>query len=180
MSIASIIQRQVTALLLRLVHAACAAQAQTIACHMQRRPGQGRPPVCRPRRALSVDAAGLPAMLARLKPASRVDLLGGSYWLYAELRNDSLQPHWVIDPNDTLIDMVDIQVYGEDGSIRQMLTGYRQPHSYLLHYGKDIDLQPGQRYHVLIRFSSPYYARTPVFSVQQRPPTSSWWRRKTC
>ncbi|WP_343729666.1 ATP-binding protein [Duganella sp.] len=115
-----------------------------------------------------INAAGLPAMLARLQPAPRVDLLGGSYWLYAELRNDSRQPQWVIDPNDTLIDMVDIQVYGEDGSIHQMLTGYRQPHSYLLHYGKDIDLQPGQRYHVLIRFSSPYYARTPVFSVLPR------------
>ena len=116
-----------------------------------------------------VDAAGLPHMLARLKPASKVDLLGGSYWLYAELRNDGRQPAWVIDPNDTLIDVVDIQVYGEDGTIYQMLTGYRQPHSYLLHYGKDIDLQPGRRYHVLIRFSSPYYARTPVFSVLPRP-----------
>jgi signal transduction histidine kinase/DNA-binding NarL/FixJ family response regulator/HPt (histidine-containing phosphotransfer) domain-containing protein len=115
-----------------------------------------------------VNAAGLPAMLAKLTPASKVNLLGGSYWLYAELRNDSRQPNWVIDPNDTLIDMVDIQIYGEDGSIRQMLTGYRQLHSYLLHYGKDIDLQPGQRYQVLIRFSSPYYARTPVFSVMPR------------
>ncbi len=115
-----------------------------------------------------VNAAGLPAMLAKLTPASKVNLLGGSYWLYAELRNDSRQPNWVIDPNDTLIDMVDIQIYGEDGSIRQMLTGYRQLHSYLLHYGKDIDLQPGQRYQVLIRFSSPYYARTPVFSVLPR------------
>ncbi|WP_373987514.1 ATP-binding protein [Duganella sp. BuS-21] len=116
-----------------------------------------------------LDATGLPGMLAKLKPASGVDLLGGSYWLYAELRNDGPQPHWVIDPNDTLIDIVDIQVYGEDGSIHQMLTGYRQPHAYMLHYGRDIDLQPGQRYHVLIRFSSPYYARSPVFSVLQRP-----------
>jgi len=115
-----------------------------------------------------VNAAGLPALLAGLKPAARVDLLGGAYWLHAELRNDGRQPAWVIDPNDTLIDMVDIQVYGDDGSIRQMLTGYRQPHSYLLHYGKDIDLQPGRRYQVLIRFSSPYYARTPVFSVLPR------------
>jgi signal transduction histidine kinase/CheY-like chemotaxis protein/HPt (histidine-containing phosphotransfer) domain-containing protein len=115
-----------------------------------------------------VNAAALPTLLASLKRADKVDLLGGSYWLHAELRNDGRQPAWVIDPNDTLIDMVDIQVYGEDGSIRQMLTGYRQPHSYLLHYGKDIDLQPGRRYHVLIRFSSPYYARTPVFSVLTR------------
>ncbi|WP_254442130.1 hybrid sensor histidine kinase/response regulator [Duganella vulcania] len=115
-----------------------------------------------------VDAAGLPKLLAQLKPAPKVDLLGGSYWLYAELRNDSHQPAWVIDPNDTLIDMVDIQVFGPDGSARQMLTGYRQPHSYLLHYGKDVDLQPGQRYQVLIRFASPYYARTPVMSVLPR------------
>jgi len=114
------------------------------------------------------DAGGLPKLLASLKPAAKVDLLGGGYWLYAELRNDSRQPAWVIDPNDTLIDMVDIQVYGDDGSIRQVLTGYRQPHSYLLHYGKDVDLQPGQRYQVLIRFSSPYYARNPVFSVLPR------------
>ncbi|MES2346473.1 MAG: ATP-binding protein [Pseudomonadota bacterium] len=118
--------------------------------------------------AFPVTAAGLPAMLAQLKPAARVDLLGGSYWLYAELRNDSRQAAWVIDPNDTLIDMVDIQVYGADGSTRQMLTGYRQPHPYLLHYGRDVELQPGQRYQVLIRFSSPYYARTPVMSVLPR------------
>ena len=115
-----------------------------------------------------VDATGLPKLLAGLKPATKVDLLGGGYWLYAELRNDSHQPAWVIDPNDTLIDMVDIQVFGPDGSARQMLTGYRQPHAYLLHYGKDVDLQPGQRYQVLIRFASPYYARTPVMSVLPR------------
>ncbi|MRW90702.1 response regulator [Duganella sp. FT80W] len=116
-----------------------------------------------------VDAAAIPAMLARLQPAGKVNLLGGGYWLYAELRNDSRNGNWVIDPNDTLIDIVDIQIYGQDGSIRQMLTGYRQPHAYMLHYGKDIDLAPGQRYQVLIRFSSPYYARTPVFSVLPRP-----------
>jgi signal transduction histidine kinase/DNA-binding response OmpR family regulator/HPt (histidine-containing phosphotransfer) domain-containing protein len=118
--------------------------------------------------AFPATAAGLPAMLAQLKPAAKVDLLGGGYWLYAELRNDSQQAAWVIDPNDTLIDMVDIQVYGADGSTRQMLTGYRQPHPYLLHYGRDVELQPGQRYQVLIRFSSPYYARTPVMSVLPR------------
>ena len=115
-----------------------------------------------------VDASGLPAMLAQLKPADKVDLLGGRYWLYAELHNQSSMPYWVIDPNDTLIDIVDIQIYAADGSIRRVQTGYRQPHSYMLHYGKDVDLQPGQRYQVLIRFSSPYYARTPVFSVLPR------------
>src|SRR5471032_1682361 len=115
--------------------------------------------------ALPADATALPALLAQLTPAAKVKLLGGGYWLYARLRNDSRQTDWVIDPNDTLIDRVEINVYGADGSTRQLLTGYRQPHEYLLHYGKDITLQPGQTYQLLIHFASPYYARTPVFSV---------------
>ena len=115
------------------------------------------------------DAAALPALLAQLKPAAKVKLLGGGYWLYAELRNDSGQTAWIIDPNDTLIDRVDIVVYGADGSARRLLTGYRQPHEYLLHYGKDITFEPGQSYQLLIHFSSPYYARTPVFAVSPLP-----------
>ena len=119
--------------------------------------------------AFPADAAGLPAMLMQLRPSARVNLLGGGYWLYAELRNDSAQSAWVIDPSDTLIDQVEIQLYGDDGSIRQLLTGYRAPHEYLLHYGKDIELKPGRRYQMLVHFTSPYYARTPVFAVMPQP-----------
>ncbi|KQX02180.1 histidine kinase [Massilia sp. Root418] len=114
------------------------------------------------------DAAGLPAFLAALQPAKQVDLLGGGYWLHARLRNDTRQTAWVIDPNDTLIDAVETRIYGPDGAVQQRVSGYRAPHEYLLHYGKDIELQPGESYEVLIRFSSPFYARTPVFAVTER------------
>ena len=114
-------------------------------------------------------AAGLPAMLAGLRPAAKVDLLGGSYWLHVELRNDSNSSSWVVDPNDTLIERVDIGLYGADGTVTRLQTGYRAPHDYMLHYGKDIELQPGQRYQLLLRFSSPYYARTPVFALAPQP-----------
>ncbi|NRR32035.1 response regulator [Oxalobacteraceae bacterium] len=113
-------------------------------------------------------AEALPAMLAPLQPAAKVKLLGGGYWMQVELINDSSQTAWVIDPSDSLIDVVEIHVYGPDGGVHKMLTGYREDHEYLLHYGRDIDLLPGQRYQMLIRFSSPYYARTPVFSVLPR------------
>jgi two-component system, sensor histidine kinase LadS len=113
-------------------------------------------------------AAALPAMIASLRPAPKVDLLGGAYWLVAELRNDGRQTSWVIDPNDTLIDLVDIYLYAPDGTLRVLKTGYRQPHDYLLHYGKDVELEPGQTYQVLIRFSSPYYARGPMFAALPR------------
>ncbi|CDG82508.1 7TM diverse intracellular signaling domain-containing protein [Janthinobacterium agaricidamnosum] len=115
------------------------------------------------------DAAALPAWLATLQPVPKVNLFGGSYWLYAELRNDSDQPAWVFDPNDTLIDRIDTRIYDNSGAAPlRLLSGYRQPHEYLLHYGKDVTLVPGTTYRVLVHFSSPYFARAPVFSVVPR------------
>ena len=113
------------------------------------------------------DAAALPAWLARQRPAAAVDLFGGAYWLYAQVRNDSSESAWVIDPNDTLIDLVDIRVYGpgQHAAPQTLLTGYQRPHEYLLHYGKNVQLAPGATYAILIRFSSPYYARAPLFGL---------------
>jgi signal transduction histidine kinase/DNA-binding NarL/FixJ family response regulator len=114
------------------------------------------------------DAAALPAWLARQRPAAEVDLFGGAYWLHAQVRNDSHEKAWVIDPNDTLIDLVDIHVYGPGlrAAPQTMLSGYQRPHEYLLHYGKNVLLEPGATYEVLIHFSSPYYARPPMFGIQ--------------
>ena len=115
--------------------------------------------------AAPADAAALPAWLARQRPAADVNLFGGAYWLHARVHNDSTQAAWVIDPNDTLIDTVDIHVYAGDLPARTLLSGYQRPHDYLLHYGQNIALQPGQTADILIHFSSPYYARPPLFAV---------------
>jgi len=111
--------------------------------------------------------AALPSWLASLRPAKDINLFGGAYWLYAQVRNDSGEQQWVIDPNDTLIDQVAIHVYEPDepGAPLTLLSGYQQEHDYLLHYGKNVLLEPGVTYRVLIRFSSPYYARAPLFAV---------------
>lgn len=118
--------------------------------------------------AAPLDASALPAWLARQRPAADVDLFGGAYWLHARVRNDTSQTAWVIDPNDTLIDTVDIHVYGpgEKDKPVSLLSGYQRPHEYLLHYGKNVSLAPGTTYDILIHFSSPYYARPPLFAVK--------------
>ncbi|WP_230516332.1 MULTISPECIES: hybrid sensor histidine kinase/response regulator [unclassified Janthinobacterium] len=118
--------------------------------------------------AAPADAAALPAWLARQRPADQVDLFGGAYWLHAQVRNDSAETAWVIDPNDTLIDLVDVHVYGpgQHTAPQTLLTGYQRPHEYLLHYGGNVRLAPGATYDILIRFSSPYYARAPMFGVK--------------
>jgi signal transduction histidine kinase/DNA-binding NarL/FixJ family response regulator/HPt (histidine-containing phosphotransfer) domain-containing protein len=118
--------------------------------------------------AAPASATGLPAMLAAQQAADKVNLLGGKYWLYTELSNDSSDRAWVLGQRDTLIDRYDIYLYGPDGSRTVLHSGYRAPHDYLLHYGKDLDLIPGARYQVLIHFSSPYYARAPRFSLMRQ------------
>ncbi|MGK5027647.1 7TM diverse intracellular signaling domain-containing protein [Janthinobacterium sp. RB2R34] len=113
-------------------------------------------------------ASALPAWLARQRPAAEVDLFGGAYWLHARVRNNTNETAWVIDPNDTLIDTVDIHVYGpgQNGTPATLLSGYQRPHEYLLHYGKNVTLAPGATYDILIHFSSPYYAHPPLFAVK--------------
>lgn len=111
------------------------------------------------------DAQAIPNLLARLKAADKVNLFGGSYWLYTELRQSSPVTDWVLDPNNTLIDRVEARVYAPDGSVQRVLTGYRHDRQYTLHYGKRISLQANIEYRVLIKFSSPYFASSPRFEV---------------
>ncbi|MES3025545.1 MAG: 7TM diverse intracellular signaling domain-containing protein [Pseudomonadota bacterium] len=105
------------------------------------------------------------AWQARLKPAAKVDLLGGSYWMVVKLRNYTDEAAWVLDPRDTLIEHVEARLIGSDGTVQAMRSGYRAKHEYFLHYGKNITLNPDVSYHLALRFSSPYYARMPVISV---------------
>ncbi|OBV38514.1 hybrid sensor histidine kinase/response regulator [Janthinobacterium psychrotolerans] len=118
--------------------------------------------------AAPMATSALPAWLARQRPAAEVDLFGGAYWLHARVRNDTNETAWVIDPNDTLIDKVDIHVYGpgQHSAPATLLSGYQRPHEYLLHYGANVALAPGATYDILIHFSSPYYARPPLFAVK--------------
>ncbi|MEC5160551.1 signal transduction histidine kinase/HPt (histidine-containing phosphotransfer) domain-containing protein/AmiR/NasT family two-component response regulator [Janthinobacterium sp. CG_S6] len=118
--------------------------------------------------AAPLHAAALPAWLAARRPSASVDLFGGDYWLYVQVRNDSGRDAWVLNPHGTLIEYVEASVYDERGGAVTLLTGYHQPHDYLLHYGKDIELRPGATYHLLLRFSSRYYARAPELALAPR------------
>lgn len=110
-------------------------------------------------------AQDIPQFLTRLKPAEKVSLMGGAYWLYTELKQPIATQEWVLDPNNTLIDRVEARIWAADGSLQQILTGYRHDHQYMLHYGKSIRLSQHGDYRALIRFSSPYFASNPRFEV---------------
>lgn len=107
--------------------------------------------------------------LRQQEPAEKINLFGGSYWLYAEIVNQSAITEWVINPNGTLIERVNIYVYNEDNTPPDiLLTGYRAKGDYTLHYGKDLQLEKNTRHKVLIRFESAYFASLPKFDVVQK------------
>ena len=103
--------------------------------------------------------------LAARSAAPSVSIFGGSYWLHAAVRHDDAVSRWILDPNNTIIDRVEARLYGSDGSLQQLITGYRAPHDHALHYGKAVTLSAGVSYDVLIRFESPYFASIPRFEL---------------
>jgi len=108
-------------------------------------------------------AAEIPSFITQLSTISHVDLLGGSYWYYVELRNESDITTWVMNPGGTLIENVDVRLYLENGTIEIFKTGYTADHDYMLHYGKNMSLPSGSSGKLLLRFESPYFASFPDF-----------------
>lgn len=115
--------------------------------------------------AFAADPALRKERLAALDGPVQVDLFGGAYWLHAHVRQDLAPKQWVLDPNNTLIEYVEARLYGSDGSVQVLRSGYREPREYALHYGKEVVLSPGVQYEVLVRFESPYFASVPRFEV---------------
>ncbi|WP_426194026.1 ATP-binding protein [Massilia sp. DWR3-1-1] len=116
--------------------------------------------------AFPADAGAVAAWMDGRTRAAAVSSTGGAYWLVTTIRNDSALESWVLYPNNTLIDQVEARLYGADGSTERVLTGYQAGHDYMLHYGNDVRLRPGASYRLVVRFSSPYFVRAPLFAVR--------------
>lgn len=110
----------------------------------------------------------LGAWRAARRGAPTVSIFGGAYWLHAQVRADAASA-WVLDANNSIVERIEVRLYGSDGSLQQFESGYRAPHPYALHYGHGVDLAPGVVYDVLVRFESPYYASVPRFALVGEP-----------
>jgi diguanylate cyclase (GGDEF)-like protein len=109
----------------------------------------------------------LPAWFARHPRADHISLQGGHYWLLARLRHDAPQAPWVFDPNNTLIERVELRLAGSDGTVQRRVSGYREPQPYALHYGQDVTLAPGVDYVALVRLDSRYFASIPRLAFSE-------------
>ncbi|MBB5017717.1 diguanylate cyclase (GGDEF)-like protein [Chitinivorax tropicus] len=103
--------------------------------------------------------------LNKQKPIPAVNLYGGQYWLYNEIRHNSNNRDWAITIDNTLIDRMEVRVYGSDGSVQAFQSGYQHQLDFPLHYGKRVHLAPGLTYRILIHFDSPYFRAHPHFEL---------------
>ena len=99
----------------------------------------------------------------------RASLFGGAYWLVAEVRNDSAVEDWVLAPGSVLFDQAVIRVYGSDGTVQQLQSGYRADYQYALHYGQRIRLAPGASATIIERIESPFYQAPPSLRLFTEP-----------
>lgn len=114
-------------------------------------------------------ARDLQTWLSQRQAAPSVNLFGGAYWLYAELRNNSNSTDWIVNPDGSLIDQVEVRLFLPNGTTQGFVTGYQAEHDYMLHYGKAVHLPAGSHAKLLIRFESPYYASEPSFELLVKP-----------
>ena len=113
-------------------------------------------------------AAALPAWTADLgQPAAAVAadrrrLLDGRQ----RPQRHAPEARWVFYPNNTMVDLAESRLLGADGSTQHVPPAIRRTHDYMLHYGSDVHARSRSGdYQLVMRFSSPYFVRAPVFSV---------------
>ena len=107
-------------------------------------------------------ADSLTSFLSRLHEIKSGKMLGGNYWFYAKLDNDSDNTEWVLEPDYRLIDRVEAKIYGQNKDVQRFVTGNQAEHDYMLHYGKIIHLPPGGRAEVLIHFENLHFKFVPA------------------
>jgi diguanylate cyclase (GGDEF)-like protein len=115
------------------------------------------------------DTALAPWFAAHRRP-SQISLQGGHYWLAARVRHaEPGSLNWIFDPNNTLIERVELRLAGSDGSRQRVVAGYAEPRAHMLHYAREVQLQPGVEYLALVRLDSRYFASVPRLEFIPEP-----------
>ncbi len=104
-------------------------------------------------------------VLKNLSAVSSVDRLqGGRYWLHVKLSSSSETERWVFDISNSIIDNLQVYIYGRDEP-QEVASGYYNSHVYSLHYGVDFELAMGDSSEFLIYIDSRYFSAEPKFQI---------------
>jgi diguanylate cyclase (GGDEF)-like protein len=105
---------------------------------------------------------------SQLTVTPQVSLLGGASLFLARVMHTGADTHFVFEAHSTLIDTVDITVFGADQSVQRFETGYARTLRHALHYGQNLELKPDVEYRIAVVLKSPFFASQPAFRFFER------------
>lgn len=121
------------------------------------------------------DFAALGSWVEAHTSLSKVDMLGGSYWLLTRFQHDQPISAWSVSLANTWYRDATVTILGDNGSRQVFPLDRGQSHSLLAYYGVEAKLLPGHEYAILIEVTTPFFTSLPRIDVQ---PMAEYYRRQ--
>jgi diguanylate cyclase (GGDEF)-like protein len=112
--------------------------------------------------------ADLASWKTQRTPVTRVNMLGGDFWLVSQFTPDQPGHDWVVTFDNTYYENAKIVVLGDDGLVRQFESGANTGTNDMPRGTAAVPLSPGHHYAVVIEVSSKFYTAIPRIDVQTR------------
>ncbi len=114
------------------------------------------------------DFRTLSAWRASRQAIPRISMYGGDYWLVASLPPTFLDRDWVVTFSNTYYRQASLHVLGDDGTRQSFDAGRGIDTNFMLRGLAPVNLQPGHRYAVVIRVTTPFFTAPPRVDLQTR------------
>ncbi|BAJ01057.1 GGDEF domain-containing protein [Shewanella violacea] len=104
--------------------------------------------------------------MATLEKADSISLTGGSYWLVMPTLMYDRETKWVISVRNSIVESLDYWVIGDDGSKQHSHSGYYAPYEFLFDYGREVELNYGVEYWLIVKLESRYFSSVPKVELK--------------
>ncbi|GGI94526.1 diguanylate cyclase [Shewanella hanedai] len=108
----------------------------------------------------------VPVWMSSLDKANHISLTGGNYWLILPTQVYSRETKWAINVQNSIVESLDYTLLGSDGSMQHSKSGYYTPYEFLFNYGREIKLNYGVEYWVVIQMESRYFSSVPKVDIE--------------
>ncbi|QFU21855.1 GGDEF domain-containing protein [Shewanella eurypsychrophilus] len=105
--------------------------------------------------------AGVTPWMATLEKADSISLTGGSYWLVMPTYMYDKETRWAVSVRNSIVESLDYWLIGDDGSRQHSHSGYYAPYEFLFDYGRQVELNIGVGYWLIVKMESRYFSSVP-------------------
>lgn len=104
--------------------------------------------------------------MAELEKADNISLTGGSYWLAMPTFMYESETRWAVSVRNSIVESLDYWLMGNDGSMQHAHSGYYAPYEFLFDYGREVELNTGVEYWLIVKMESRYFSSVPKVELK--------------